>query len=189
MNDLDNLWDAVRHNTKVPAKGAKRETKEVPHAKALFMNPDNWRRTHGVALMHKETNSLLGNFSEYIHLIIPNCRKLVREEAPISVTAVEYAEGSWWIEPQKRPDPHQEWSERKSAIIHVYLPELKVHSPACEVVACLIYGGISRVELAVDTQFAQTEGADQLLELPAGTNILEVMGLDCKINLREELGL
>jgi hypothetical protein len=37
---------------------------------------------------------------------------------------------------------------------------------------------------------AQEDGTpEQLLMLPAGTNVLEVMTLDCKLALRKELGI
>jgi len=187
LESLESLYHEVRTTIAVPAKSSKRE--EKAEGKKVYLDPENWLRTRGIALIHQDTDSLLGNFSEYVHRTIPGCRKLVREPLPIAVSAKEFVSGSWWIEQSKRPEARQEWLEKRQAILHIYLPELKVHAPACEVVAHVHYGAIARVELAVDTVFAQSEGQETLLELSAGTNILEVMSLDSKMKLREEISL
>ena len=191
---LDDLWRTVR-----PHIAAQRKEKEAAAIKrtaepssdtaALYANPDNWTRTRGIALIHAETQTLLGNFDEFIHNSVPNCRRLLRSERPCLVAATEQVSGNWWLGVDRRPEPKQVWHERRPAILHLHLDKLKVHSPACEVVACLSYGGIARVELAADTTFAQEDGKqEQLLFLPAGTNVLGEMSLDSKINLHAELG-
>lgn len=191
MSDFDELSqlfsEARRANTAIPTKAAK---KVEPHdPRRLFTAPENWKRTRGIALIHEETNSVLGNFSEYVHVKVVGARKLIREEAPISVSATERVSGSWWLGAERTPEPHRPWHEQKAAIIHLVLGELKVHSPATEVIVHLAYGAVARVELAVDTRLAQTEGGEQLLDLPEGMNVLEVMSLDCKLALRKEIGL
>jgi len=193
--ELEDLWNDTRRNAYVAKVAAKRDAKrdakleEKPDTKKLYLDPENWTRIKGVAIVHRETNSIVGNFSEYRHNSLPDVRKLVREEAPISVSATEYVEGSWWLGEGRRPEPKQAWHEQRPLIVHLYLEELKVHAPACEIVAHLSYGAIARVELALDTQLAQSEGAEQLVFLPAGTNISEVMGLDMKMIIRKELGI
>lgn len=158
--------------------------------RAIYLDPENWERTRGVALVHADTQTLLGNFSEYRHRSVVGARKLVRESAPISVSATESVSGSWWLGADRRPEPAQVWHEARRAIVHLHLSELHVHAPACEVLAHLSYGGIARVELAADTQLAQEDGhGEQLLFLPKGSNVLEVMSRDCKITLRQEIGL
>lgn len=186
---LDDLFSEAQRAQPIPAKPTKRPTPEVPRERQLLMDPDQWTRTRGIALIHKETGTLLGNFSEYLHRTIPDCRKLLREEAPISISATETVEGSWWLGEGRRPEARREWHEQRPAIIHAILPELKLHAPCCEVLVHLSYGAIARVELMMDTRFAQTEGPEALFDLPGGTNILEVMGLECKMNLRKEIGL
>lgn len=188
--DLDELWDDTRKNAYVAKVAAKRDAPPEKHdPKKIFLDPENWERKRGVAVIHKETQTLIGNFSEYLHTKIPGVRKLLREEAPIAVSATEVVEGSWWLGEGRKPEPVQVWHEQRHCIVHIYLDELKVHSPACEVVVHLSYGAIARVELALDTQFAQTEGTDKLLFLPAGTNLSDVMALEMKMILRKELGL
>ena len=189
MDSLEALYHEARTNTNVSPGKTPKHREEAQTGKTLYLDPDNWQRTRGIALIHSDTDSLLGNFSEYVHTKISGCRKLVREPLPITVSGKEFVSGSWWIEQAKRPEARQDWLEKRQAILHIYLPELKAHAPACEVVAHVHYGAIARVELAVDTTFAQSEGAETLLELSAGTNILEVMSLDSKMKLREEIAL
>lgn len=153
-----------------------------------YTNPENWQRTRGVAIFHKETNTLLGNFSEYKHKTAAGCRKLVRESAPIAVSGSEYVEGNWWLPSAQMPEARKPWQETRLAMMKVHMPDLNVFAPLVELKAYLEHGGIARVELTVETQFADADG-NQLLFLPAGTNILPCMTLDGKIALRQEIGL
>lgn len=188
-HDLEELWTSVQRAQPLPTIGKHAKKPSEVDPRRVYLDPENWIRTRGIALIHAETQTLLGNFSEYTHKSIAGCRKLLREESPIAVSASEVVEGSWWLGEDRKPIPPQVWHERRTAIVHVFLEALKVHSPICEVVACLSYGAIDRIELALDTTFAQTEGAEQLLELPAGTNIRDVMSIDSKVALRKEIGL
>lgn len=188
--DLDALFrgaSARAHQDRRAKDAAKLKEAPKEPAQTLYLNPDNWERTRGVALIHSETQTVLGNFSEYIHKTVPGCRKLVRESAPISISASEQVAGSWWLEDIK-PEPRQVWHEQRPALIHLHLSKLSVHAPGVEVIAHLSYGSLARVELAAETQFAQEGSAPQLLTLPAGANVLEVMSGDCKTNLLQELG-
>jgi len=190
--DLESLVKSASYRAKLDAKArGEAKLKEPPkqRTEVLFLDPENWERKRGIALIHRDTDTLLGNFSEYVHKSVAACRKLVREETPISVEATEYVEGMWWLGEDRRPEPKQVWHEQRTAFLHVYLDKLRVHSPACEVVARLSYGSLARVELAIDTQFAQVDGtSEQLLFLPQGTNVIEVMSRDCKVALMQELG-
>lgn len=169
-----------------PKDPAQRNAAEI---RALFLKPENWERTRGVALVHAETDTLLGNFSEYVHRSVPNTRKLLRESSPITIHRVEKVSGSWWLA-ERRPyvDASMQWNTQREAVVAVQLPELGVAHPLCELTVGLYLGGITRVELSADTQFAGP-GGKELLFLPKGTNILECMSTDSKIALRLELGL
>lgn len=196
MDDLEQLVNEAVATAKLELK--QKTLKRMKHAqeapgaldvRQLYQNPDNWERTKGIALIHADSQTLLGNYSEYVHRTVPNCRRLVRESNPISISATETVEGSWWLDDTRRPEPQQEWHVRRPAIIHLHLQALGVHSPACEVIACLSYGGLTRVELVEKTQLAQEHGKqEQHLFLPAGTNVLGEMSIDCKIALRVALG-
>lgn len=192
-SELEALFGTAIAVAKAKQKAEKsavvRKTSE-PQARAtqqLFLDPENWERKRGIALVHEETNTILGNFSEYVHKSVPGCRRLVREESPISVSATEKMEGNWWLEDRK-PEPPRPWHEKRTAFIHLHLSKLFVHSPACEVVVYTAYGSLDRVELAIDTQFAQEEGRGaELLFFAAGVNVLPVMSSDCKVQLLQDL--
>ncbi len=195
VDPLEDLWTEARIAlaAKKPRRIANPSLRNALDATAkrmheLFALPENWERTRGIALIHAETETLLGNFSEYRHKTVAACRKLLREEAPITVEAAERVEGSWWLGDSRKPEPRAPWHTQQRAILHVHLHELGVHAPACEVVAFISYGGIARVELASPTRFADDHGK-QLIELPAGVNILDGMTLDSRLALRQELGL
>ena len=157
---------------------------------AFYANPENWKRTHGVALLHEETQTILGNFSEYQHLHEPATKKLVRETAPMSVTEIRKVSGEWYLEriaevPAKREDYHVQ----RTVILDVALGELKMHSPLVELQVYLHAGAVDRVELALDTVFAADTGEQEcFLTIPAGTNIREITSRECKIALKRALG-
>lgn len=158
----------------------------APEPDQSFIDPANWKRTRGIALIHEETQTLLGNFTEYLHPT--GARRLLREDAPMLVSGTEVVSGDWWISrPPAVPQEETEWYTKRMAIVPIHLPKLGVHSPAVEVLVHLSFGGIARVELAMDEMFAQASGQDQLLFLPKHTNILQEMSQDCKINLRLEV--
>jgi hypothetical protein len=186
------LQDAIAHKpvTKKQMKAKMLSAEES--SKQVYLNPSNWNRTRGIALIHAETNTCLGNYSEFIHLKVKDCRKLLREETPIEVNGVEFVTGSWWLPAEVKPEPAQVWHQRIPAIIHLHLSELKVHAPAVPVIVCKSYGNIARCELVEETRFAQWEeegkSGNILLYLPKGTNVYEVMSRDTKIKIKEIVG-
>ena len=197
LSSLDEIFSVARAhaiNEKIAKKhAAERKSIDKPpeqSTKALYLDPKNWTRTRGVALIHEDSQALLGNFSEYLHNSVANCRKLVREETPIAVSATETVSGSWWLETKRKPEPRQEWHEKRTVIVHAHLSALFLHSPICELIVHLSYGSIARIELALDTQFAaEEEHGEQLVFFPAGTDILGVLSLDCKLAIRKDLGI
>jgi len=150
---------------------------------AKWTDPENWIAGRGIALIHRDSNTLLGNFQELTHRSEQSCRRLVRADSPISIVASEYTD--WLpaaVEEVAAAEPSQ---KRITVILPLLLDKLSAASPIVEVVVCLSFGNMVRVELAVDTQFSA--GDDSLIELRAGVNILPVMAHDSKINLRIEL--
>ncbi len=154
----------------------------------LFANPENWTRTRGVALIHKESDTLLGNFSEYLHKTINGARKLIREEILIGVSGTEYVEGSWWLGRDRVVKPREEWREKRRAFVKVHLPSLGLFAPLVEIEAHIAFGGIHRVELVEETQFA-TEDGKALVTIPKGINVLEELSWDAKVSVKKEIGL
>lgn len=154
-----------RAATKTPAAPA-----EETAAQRLYSNPDNWIRTRGIALIEEETETLLGNFSEYLHKSVPGTRRLVREVEPISVEAVEYIKG--WIPGDERIEAPL---NTKPILVTAYL-QLELFGLAgvrAAVLVYLQYGSIVRVELSESVNFS-TPG-EELFCLPAGTNVFEVL--------------
>ena len=192
---LEDLYtDALQHAAQKPRRKADPSAKDALPGSAkrmreVFTLPENWERTRGVALMHAETGTLLGNYSEYVHRTVPGCRRLVHEHTPIPVDTIERVPGSWWLGERKDyVKASNSWTETRHAMLDIQLPELGVAFPLAELTIGLYLGGIMRVELAADTQLASPSGG-MLLTLPKGTNILEVLAWEDKISLKQELGL
>lgn len=187
MDEMELFASGIEAGIKVERKSRERKAQIEPPSRSSLLDESPWKRTRGVALVHADSETLLGNFSEYLHP--SGARRLVRETWPLSISAVERVEGSWWLGTERRPEERQEWHTQRSVIMHLHLEPLGVHAPAVELVVHLSYGGIARCDLKNATLFTATTAPLTLLELQAGTNILEVMSLDMKIKLRQEIGL
>jgi hypothetical protein len=169
---------------------------------ARWRSPENWERTRNVVLIHVsddgEQETLLGNFVEYKHkLSVGICRRLVRDLTPAAVGEIEHVKGNNWLgqrmdlEELRKDKLAERAEETREAIVDLHLPELDhVFSPAVMVVVQLLWGGISQ---------GRADGRDAVLlskdhsrcssSCPAGMDVLEGMSLDCKLKLREWLGL
>jgi len=157
----------------------------LPPPDQLFLDPKNWTLTRTVALLHKETQTVLGTFSELVHNTVEGARRLVRVDSPSSVEGTEEVSGDWWLGKHREIASPQSWHSTQTVVMDLRLAKLGVYTMLCELDVRLTQGAIARVELAAPTQFV---GADEeLLWLPAGTNILEVMDQDTKIALRVEM--
>ena len=68
--ELDALFSVARQHiraltaTRQPKRAT---TPDTINPDTLFTNPDNWTRNGAVALIHTETETLLGTFIEYLH--------------------------------------------------------------------------------------------------------------------------
>ena len=144
----------------------------------------------GIALIHEETQSLLGNFRELIHTSVPGCRRLVLESGLLQIDATEYVAGAWWAAEMPQLQRRADWMTKRFLHLDIALTSPAVHAPAVFIEAHIAYGGIARVELLLETTFlAGEEGITSLLVLPVGTNILPVLEWTVKLTLRKELGL
>lgn len=151
----------------------------------LYTLPDNWERTRGIALIDKGTQTLVGNFSEYTHKSLRNTRRLVREHTPISIDATELVEGYLGAEFQMRHSGIS-WEREVEVQIDIWMDELMLGAPKVELIVKLHLGALLRCELKHNSQFASVNGA-QILQLPAGTNILEQLSTDSKTHLRRQV--
>ncbi len=157
--------------------------------KKEYTDPTHWIPGRGIALIHKESNSLIGNYREYVHYRIPSCRKLLLVKEPILIDANEYREGSWWMDPVARDRiTVTQWDTTRNEVVPLLLDRMGVFCPAAPISIYMRFGGITRVELTEACDFASADGSE-LLHLTKGVNVYEAMQMEGKIALRKELML
>jgi len=156
-----------------------------PPPDQLFLDPKNWTLARHVALLHKETQTVLGTFSELVHNTVEGARRLVRVDSPAKVEGTEEVSGDWWLGKHREIASPQSWHSTQTIVMDLRLAKLGVYSMLVELDIRLTQGAIARVELAAQTQFVGPD--EELLWLPEGTNVLEVMDQDAKIALRVEM--
>jgi len=192
-DSLDSLFasamEAERlHPQKPRMKNAEPETPKKLKTKDYYTLPENWIPGRVVALMHEESRTLIGNFREYTHKREKGCRDLQRIDGPVEApVAIEYVRG-WEVLGDRAPQfQAQTWTSTQEILMpELRLAYLGVSAKTVLLTAFLSFGGIVRVELKEHTRFVSPTG-NRLLTLPTGTNVLEVMDLDGKIELRKEL--
>lgn len=160
--------------------------------KARFTDMANWTLTRTVALVHEESNTLLGNFEEYTHNLTTGCRKLVRVNAPAPVPTIEYVTGDSWL---NRPDidapkPEEFAAEdEQEAIVDLHMPEMdNVFAPQVLVRVILHYGSVARVELMQETRFYSKDKRVQVI-LPEDMDVREGLSLETRVRIKEFLGI
>lgn len=188
---LEDLFaDAMQQKNKTDKHHLRNATpaKACPEPLSGYLNPDNWTKSHGVALIHRESGTLIGRFSAWYYKREKECRKLVRESELLAVTEIRYLSGDFWLEGPVLADikPPERWTDEKRITKDVVLQELQLVHPACPLLIKLAFGHLHRIELTESTLFA---GEGQLLELPAGTNLIEALSLEAKLEIKKELGI
>lgn len=186
------LADAQREaaRRKVTVKPAPSEKPKHPALERGFDKPENWKHTRTVALIHQPSQTLLGNFHEYLYdLRGVQARKLVRVTEPCATEGAEMVSGEWWLnaEAERHTEPKR-WIETRDAVIGVTLAECGLHAPDVAVRVRIEFGGIARVELAQDTRFFCVQ-RDTFLIVAGGVDVLQAMSFDSKIALRADLRL
>ena len=187
LDDLDAVFAEAKAFLREKAAKAKAPRRVGSPTKiepaALFSNPENWYPARHVALIHQETQTLLGHFREMLHRTVPDCRRLVREEIPAKIEAVEYVTGDWGYRTPAAPTHQDSYFSERICSMFVELEGMSVG--AVSSIRVTLQGvGILRVETIMPMFFGSS---DLVLEIPAGTNILPVMSVASKKNLREEL--
>lgn len=185
------LNDAVREQAKrtVRALPSKEDKPLVPKAKLTsgFYLAQNWETRRVISLIHRETNTLLGNFTEQVYLPNPRTKRFTRVDSPMPTDGTDYVSGDWWLrqETERHTDP-KSWIESRDAIIGITLAECGLHCDMAEVTVRLEHGWIARVELRGETRFTCAQ-RNTFLILHAGLDVLEGMSLDSKLALKSEL--
>lgn len=186
---LDDLYAEARKAAKAErtaefARGTRKTKQTEPETPiepaGLFANPDNWTRTRGLALIHRETKALLGNFWEWKHKTVPDARRLVRSLEPISVERAEEVDfGLSALAPQLNAGKRVVAQRVVTADVALEAPKVS----AAGVMLCIHYydGWTAKAVLVVDTTFAED---GEILQLPAGVDVLPVMRREGKIALR-----
>lgn len=150
----------------------------------VFTNPDNWKQGRGLVLIDKETQTVLGNYHEFLHKTT-SARKLLRAHEPIKIDGQEIIEG-WLGHEHEQALRGVTWDKEVLVVSHVTLDEIQVDAPKVPLVICLQFNTIIRANLAKDTQFASASG-NVLLKLTAGTDIWAATGVDTKAAVRKSV--
>lgn len=157
------------------------------HSSSYTDGEANWTRTRGVALIHRDSNTLLGNFSEFAHRH-SSARKLVRTEEPLLVEGTEWVSGPQWIEWSREPEAAVAQVVVLEIVADLHLHELGVRAMAATVEVTISYGGVSKVELFDLTHFHSDDHRVAFF-LPKHLNVLDGLSLDTKLAIRAECGL
>lgn len=185
LTSLDDLFREAKREMKKAHKELKKASVDNTTVKAvpssLYTDPRNWIEGRAIALISKESSTLLGVFRELLHVSVNNCRRLVRAPADTPIDAVETISG---IVPSL-PAIHSG---------SIYIPQVRRvatlleldfgNQAITEVDVHFHDGGIERVVLTEDTGFSSDTG---ILELPAGTNILPMLTRESKKAVKTEL--
>lgn len=160
---------------------------------SLGDRPENWTARRRIALIHRESNALLGNFTEFTHNRLHTeahpCRKLMRQEEPSVVDCAEWVSGPQWIAWKADLPGAERWQEVREAILDLHLHELGVRAAGVQVDVTILHGAaVARVELSEATHFHSEDGRTAFF-LPKHLNVLDGLSIDCKLALRAELEL
>ena len=172
------------------ARAAMRKQKELEATtpkKAKTVEPtleinlhSNWVAQRSLALVHQETSTLLGTFTEYTNKYFPGARRLVREFSELPVLSSEYVTGVWGgpVAPEVQA-PKRPWNTTRTVIVDLVLRDLHVSAAKVLVTAYYGEGTLDAVELAEATTFASPPGAIpfSLFNLPAQTNVLAELSI------------
>lgn len=164
--------DAARAKIKRPAKT---EVAPAPPPLTIYADPENWVRARGLALIDQATQRLLGNFWEWTHVSVISARRLVRATEPIPVDGVE--EGDFSLLPVAQLPSAPRVETRRELVADIILDAPKVRAAHVAVCVWLWDGWTARVTLTHARTFAE---GDELLLLPAGVDVLQVMSRESK---------
>jgi len=187
---LDDLFQQARAAMKAERKVAflaaeTKKAKTIPEAPieplGLYANPENWKRTRGLALIHRGTQQLLGNFWEWKHVSVPDARRLIRSLEPIPVEGVE--EVDFGLSAAMAPLPVPE----RAVVQEMRTLEVLLDTPrvsAQGVLLCIHYynGWTAKAVLVEATTFAE---GGEILQLPAGVDLLPSLSRETKLALRK----
>ena len=152
---------------------------------AIYTNPANWKAGRCLALIDEETSTLLGLFTELLHVSIADCRRLVRATPDSKVQGVEYVKGIGWLSPLPALRPTSLTREVEK-VLPITLTFDFACLDDCAVLAVVTPYAIVSVRLAQATTF--TSGNSEALILPANTDVWPLMIVETKRSLWKMIG-
>ena len=183
LDSLDDLFRAAKKHIIAERATPRRRQVEAPFdPSTAYSNEQFWTHTRDVAIIHSDTGSLMGNFAEWTHKTIPDCRKLVRDVTIFQVDAVEHIAGKWFHSEFDEPRIKSS-DEYQDITVLVTLTGLEL-SCTCSLRVWFFWEGISRADLLEEGNFS---GKNGLIQIPAGTNIFPALTKESKIAIKKEL--
>lgn len=153
----------------------------------LYSLPENWETKRHIALIDKGTQTLIGVFQEHIHRTIPSTRKLTREHGIVCIDSTEVVEGYIGQELELRLKGIS-WEREVEVEVDLWMDDLMVGCPLVKMNVKSRLGALLRVDLKAPTQFASHTG-NTIMQLPAGTNVLDQLSSDSRRLVRKMGGL
>ena len=144
----------------------------------LWTDEANWKAGRILAIVHADTQTLIGNFQELLHLKVLDARRLVRRSGPVVVEGVETVTGIHWIQESYPTAAVTVPVKPLRVVVDTFLNEPAVGAMQAELTIFMDNAGIRRVELSEPTTF---HGDDWYLELPANVNLMPVMTHETKL--------
>ena len=184
---LDDLFQQARAAMKAERRAKHEERAKKPAVEApveplgLYANPDNWTRKRGLALIHRESRQLLGNFWEWRHNSVMDARRLVRSAEPIVVEGVEEVDFALSAD----LFPHR--GSERAVVKEMRTVEVRLDTPrvsAQGVLLCVHYynGWTAKAILVEPTTLAE---GNEILQLPGGIDLLPALSRETKLALRK----
>jgi hypothetical protein len=187
--ELDRLFAEARAAMRAEVKVRKarvpteREVSAEERLRAELAPLENWTPRRSIALVHQETVTLLGTFTEYVHDKAPGARRLVRDfEAP-APSVTEYVLGQWDLRiPEQPPTRHHIWHQTIPVLMNCVLGRMHMSGEMVSLSAVFGEGRLDRVELREPAVFTSPRQPECLI-LPVGTDILPEMSRSSIDNL------
>lgn len=186
LSSLDDLFEEAQTAAALSAPAKKRGKADAAESSpsTLYSDPANWLPKRKLGLIHRETQTYLGTFQEWLHRSVADARKLVRIEELGLVEGTEEVSGPAY---QHYEVLNQPVTDRIKLLITAELAFPRVTAIDAQVIVFCCSGGYNRVELALRTAFTEDSESNEIFELPAGTNILPQLTHSTKEYIKELL--
>ena len=179
MSDLtlDELFATATAEYKRTLSGKQRPASSIAPTPST-----QWQRGYNIRLMHRETNSPLGDFSEWRQA--DGTRKLVREpDNSLPIHKLEWIAGYWGVRAPV-PQVYVEADERFQMEIPCILEAEDEYHGVAKVTVTIKDGAVQSAALLLETSFSSPS---EILIIPPVFNIYPLLTRASKIALFEEV--